>query len=129
MPGKGSLKRIEKEIDEAIPSDFDDFGKKEQLICTGGTARSVLKFAKFLQLVSDDEQLLSYEHLKKLKELFLGDEKKAANVILKVDPERIHTIIPGFMILYDIADRFQVEKLMICNYGVREGYLCQRILR
>ncbi|WP_294560981.1 hypothetical protein [uncultured Traorella sp.] len=129
LPGKGSLKRIEKEIDEAIPSDFDDFGKKKQLICTGGTARSVLKFAKFLQLVSDDEQLLSYEHLKKIKELFLGDEKKAANVILKVDPERIHTIIPGFMILYDIADRFQVEKLMICNYGVREGYLCQRILR
>ena len=68
-------------------------------------------------------------HMDKIKEVLLADEKQAADVILKVVPERIHTIIPGFLILYSIAVEFQVEKIMVCNYGVREGYLCQKVLK
>lgn len=129
LPGKGSLKRIEKAIDEALSGDVDSFTKQKQLVCTGGTARAVLKLAKFLELVSENERTLLIAHMDKIKEVLLADEKQAADVILKVVPERIHTIIPGFLILYSIAVEFQVEKIMVCNYGVREGYLCQKVLK
>ena len=129
LPGKGSLKRIEKAIDEALSTDYDSFTKQKQLVCTGGTARAVLKLAKFLGMVSENERTLLIAHMDKIKEVLLADEKQAADVILKVVPERIHTIIPGFLILYSIAVEFQVEKIMVCNYGVREGYLCQKVLK
>ena len=49
-------------------------------------------------------------------------------MILKVDPERIHTIIPGYMILQSIADQTGAKKIIVSNYGVREGYLCRKVL-
>lgn len=88
----------------------------------------MLKFAKHLELIPENENTFRAEHLNEIAKIFLGDEKKAADTILKVDPERIHTIIPGFLILRYITDLMPAGKIVVCNYGVREGYLCQKIL-
>ena len=48
-------------------------------------------------------------------------------MILRYEPERIHTLVPGVMILQYLADRFDVADITVSHYGVREGYLCQRI--
>ena len=66
--------------------------------------------------------------MKAIADLFFNDEDAAADAILKVDPERIHTIIPGFMILRYIAEQFEAREIVVSNYGVREGYLCQKVL-
>ncbi len=129
LPGKGSLKRINDAISSAIPREgFDGLTLPEKFVCSGGTSRSVLKFAKHLELIPENENTFRAEHLNEIAKIFLGDEKKAADTILKVDPERIHTIIPGFLILRYITDLMPAGKIVVCNYGVREGYLCQKIL-
>ena len=51
------------------------------------------------------------------------------DLILKLEPERIHTLVPGILVLQHIAHLFQAQQLVISRYGVREGYLCKRILR
>ena len=126
--------RAVKEISAAIDEEFQKNGivhptRCRKLICTGGTARSVLRFAKYLRLIDADSRELKAGQLVKVGRLLLGNRKTAADAILKIDPERIHTIIPGYLILRYITKRFNVEELIVSNYGVREGYLCQKILK
>lgn len=129
LPGDGSLRRIKETISNVFPGRiFKEYARQEQLVCTGGTARSILKFAKYLNLVPDDANTMYIEDIKKIGSLLMGDEKYAADAILKVDPERIHTIIPGYLILRYVAEKFESKKIVVCNYGVREGYLCRKIL-
>ena len=43
-------------------------------------------------------------------------------------PDRIHTLIPGMLALKEIVDYFKIEEIQVSPYGVREGYLYDRIL-
>lgn len=129
LPGPASVKKIKNTIALEMPkAAFEGFAPQEQLVCTGGTARSVLKIAGYLNLVPEQSNVIPAQDLEEIKKVLLGDQKTAANTILKIDPERIHTIIPGFLILRYIAKRFEVKKIIVSNYGVKEGYLCQKVL-
>ena len=43
--------------------------------------------------------------------------------ILKVAPERVHTLVPGILILQCAAEIYQSERIFTSPCGVREGYL------
>ena len=61
---------------------------------------------------------------------FLCSEKKdAIDLMLRLEAERIHTLIPGLLILQRTFHLFHAEQLVVSKYGVREGYLCQKILK
>ena len=47
----------------------------------------------------------------------------------KIEPERIHTMIPGMLILRHMVQGFGAGRVIVSQYGVREGYLCQKILK
>lgn len=49
--------------------------------------------------------------------LLPGDRKKAADIILKVAPERIHTIIYGYFIMRYIVRRFGIKKMTVESTG------------
>ena len=55
-----------------------------------------------------------------------NQEREAAGLILKTAPDRIHTLVPGLMVLVHIIKAFHADELVVSRYGVREGYLCQR---
>lgn len=129
LPGKASKERISRAIaEEFARRPLEAPGPYTKLICTGGTARSVFKFARYLGLIPASSNTMSAKDLLKTGEFLTGDRRDAADAILKVDPERIHTIIPGYMILQSIADHTAAKKITVSSYGVREGYLCQKIL-
>ena len=88
----------------------------------------MFKFARYLGLIPASSNTMSAKDLLKTGEFLTGGRRDAADAILKVDPERIHTIIPGYMILQSIADHTAAKKITVSSYGVREGYLCQKIL-
>lgn len=130
LPGKDSVMKIRKAIEEEFDKQpLCDFVPQKRIICTGGTARAIMKLARFQGLVQEEGNILSVKTLYQIEKLMTDGKKRAADIILKVAPERIHTIIPGMLILCHIAEIFEAEKLIIANYGVREGYLCQKILK
>lgn len=130
LPGRDSVKKITAAIDEEFRKSGDiEPEASSKLICTGGTARSILRFAKYLELICPESMEMNAKQLKQVGKLLLGSRKTAADAILKIDPERIHTIIPGYLILRYVTERFSAENLLVSNYGVREGYLCQRVLK
>ena len=129
MPGEGSVKRIQKvlaaEIDESSQFTFDE---RTPLVCVGGTARTVLKLAKKLYRLPSGCRSIQPEQLYEICAKFCKGDKGITQLLLKVEPERIHTMVPGVIILEHICRKFNASEIVICKYGVREGYLCQRIL-
>ena len=129
LPGSGSRKRIEEMIAGAIPQELlSRLPSHAQLLCIGGTCRAAGKLARKLNLMDSEIPSLSLSQLDKVGQLRLGEEKLAADTILQVDPVRIHTIVPGFLILSHIAHALKPEQLLISDYGVREGYLAEKVL-
>jgi exopolyphosphatase/guanosine-5'-triphosphate,3'-diphosphate pyrophosphatase len=58
---------------------------------------------------------------------FSEDRKLAQRNIIKVAPDRIHTMIPGMVILDRIADRIGCESIHVSEQGIREGYLYYKL--
>ena len=48
--------------------------------------------------------------------------------MLKAAPDRIHTLVPGLIVLNTVARTYGLEDITISRCGVREGYLQDRVL-
>lgn len=129
LPGKGSIRRIE----EALTLEIDKnpwftFDRTSTLLCVGGTARAILKITQKAYGLSYDSNHIKAKQLREILSLLCSKDKDMIQLLLKSMPERIHTMVPGAMILEHICRRFQAEDIVICKYGAREGYLCRTIL-
>lgn len=128
LPGKDSRRRIE----DAIRTAFDgaalgDVLRRDHMVCVGGTARASLRLCRKLFGLPDDCRTFTRKQLDSLAKQLCRSDKDAADLILRYEPERIHTLVPGIMILQYLAGRFEVEDITISHYGVREGYLRRKI--
>lgn len=72
---------------------------------------------------------MTAEQLDSLCAFLCSGKKEASDLILRLEAERIHTLVPGLLILQHVFHLFHAEQLVVGKYGVREGYLCQRILK
>lgn len=126
LPGKGSRERIKKRIEAELAScRISSCGAS--LACVGGTARAVLKLGRRRYHLPDSCNVLSIDELKALYDDLCNGDRRAAELILKTAPERIHTLLPGMSILCFLAQKTKASQMIVSKYGVREGYLCQRI--
>jgi exopolyphosphatase/guanosine-5'-triphosphate,3'-diphosphate pyrophosphatase len=129
IPGRHSLHLMEQELTRQMEGNQELLVEKRPLlVCVGGTSRAVLKFAKTLCNLSSDSHTISSSQLLEISDYLSSGEREAINLILKIDPERIHTLIPGLMIMKHVCTLFHSTTLLISSYGVREGYLCERVI-
>lgn len=129
LPGEGSLKRLRQVISETFDVSAGALAPRPLLVGVGGTARAALKLAQHYYKSSEDCRSITAEQLDGLCTFLCSGEKRASDLILRLEAERIHTLIPGLLILQHIFHLFQAQQLVISKYGVREGYLCQKILK
>ena len=128
LPGKGSVKRINEEIDYQIEkNDKFEFEKVKNMFCVGGTARTILKIIKKLYDMPKDTITVTAEQVNNLFEVLSERDRYAVNIILKSAPDRVHTIVPGLLIIKHMMELFDAEEMTVSKYGVREGYLCKKI--
>lgn len=128
LPGAGSLKRLNETISESLHENADAPAPRPLIVGVGGTARAALKMARYYFGFSEDCQSISREQIDDLCQFLCEQSKDAIDMILRLEAERIHTLIPGLLVLQHTLKIFQAEQLIVSNYGVREGYLCQRIM-
>ena len=128
LPGPGSLERIRhtlrREMDEKGLSPKE---KRSPLVGVGGTARAVLKLARQRFELDEACCTVTRAQLDELAQVLTQGEREAAGLILKTAPDRIHTLVPGLMVLVHIIKAFHADELVVSRYGVREGYLCQML--
>ena len=100
-----------------------------QLCGVGGTARAVLKIANTLLERPQGERQLTAEELSQTSELLLSRSRAARDLILKACPDRLHTILPGVVLMQSVCTAQGGREIFISPYGVREGYLYHRLLK
>lgn len=129
LPGQGSLKRLQQEIDKTIQPGHAALAERPLLVGVGGTARAAFKMAQHYYKISNDCHTITAEQLNGLCSFLCSGKKEASDLILRLEAERIHTLVPGVLILQHIFQLFGAQQLIISKYGVREGYLCKKILQ
>ena len=69
-----------------------------------------------------DPELLTVKAARVLRQA-QDSPKKLTRRILKIAPERIHTMLPGIALLSAAAELYGSRSVVTSPYGVREGYL------
>ena len=126
-PTEQEQKNIKARITEALsPAVFD---KPAETICgIGGTNRALLSLANAYFKKPAGNRAITSAEFKQLKKVILKKDDLAKKMILKNCPDRIHTIIPGMLVTNEIAKKLGAKNIIISRYGVREGYLCQKMI-
>lgn len=127
LPGKGSMKRIR----SMIRNYFSDIELSEAqcMICTGGTARAALHLCQKMFHLPDCQRTFTFHQLNELLQTFQDNTEITSEFLLKFEPSRIHTIIPGMMILHYLMKQYDIKECTVSQYGVREGYLLEEIIK
>lgn len=101
-----------------------------QTICgIGGTIRGISKLNNSIYNLPNDNNNINTAHIKEILTLIKNSHRDTLTPILRNVPDRIHTIIPGMIIIDTIADFFHSENIILSKYGIREGYLYERIIK
>lgn len=106
--------------------DPDKIMKSEFLLGAGGTARAMAKMLVSNDVIDKTTDLFDAKEMLNLeKNLY---EKETAKEILNCKANRIHTFIPGLIVIIAIIDYYQCQKMQISKYGIREGYFYDEII-
>ncbi|MDI9519033.1 MAG: phosphatase [Bacillota bacterium] len=123
-------KEEEKEIFKYFTSLLKEVPKIPDVNCddicgVGGTIRASLRIQERLtRLKSNGYTINDLRNILDRK-----DYMRYITNILKTRPDRIHTITTGLIILNAIATFYDSKRIYISTYGVREGYLQDKILQ
>ncbi len=130
LPKKSEASAMRNYIKKSIKdSGIKSVTSDDAIYCVGGTARAILKISNSVFGAEKKNRIITSSQMEKLIDLLCSDKKTAASIILKHCPDRIHTIIPGTLILNGVMQKMGCKKIVVSCFGVREGYLCQRILK
>ena len=119
-------------IQERITGMLDTMNLPEEpmeAVCgIGGTARAVLKLVNLHFACPKDNRVITLEELAVMTDLLMARKQEARDLILRCCPDRIHVIIPGILLMNELCKRLSKEQIWISKYGVREGYLCHKLI-
>lgn len=101
----------------------------EQLYGIGGTIRSATKVWGDMYNEAERLNYLLPEHLDQILADYRQNPGMFAHKALQTIPDRIHTFIPGCIIVREIFRLTGAKQLTIAKLGVREGYLVERVLK
>lgn len=122
-----------KAMDSDIKALFEEkkmYREEHDLLCAvGGSARASLKFYNdYYNLPSTNTVMKSSDFNTMLKDVIDWEPRKILDSILNVKPDRVHTLLPGMVILNRVAKYFYCEEISISKTGVREGYVYNKLL-
>ena len=127
-PKTKELERIRSTVAAALKEARLPAHRAERVCGVGGTARAVLKIANAYYDRPVVERRLTPGQLRELTEVLCRRDADARKLILRSCPDRIHTILPGLLLMNAVCEALCEKEIYVSRYGVREGYLCRRIL-
>lgn len=103
----------------------------DTIIGIGGSSRAIFKLYRTKNVLNESiyNYVLNYEFIHELANIDKDNFNDITKLIIDSAPERLTTIIPGAMILNQIFQRVQAKNLILSAYGVREGYLFNRVIQ
>lgn len=120
-------------IEDEVKKQFEKrkmYREPHDLLCAvGGSARATLKlYNEYYEIDSANSSMETDKVNQLIKDIIAMEERQTLDLILSVKGDRIHTLIPGMVILYRIAKYFSIGQINVSQTGVREGYVYDKIL-
>jgi exopolyphosphatase/guanosine-5'-triphosphate,3'-diphosphate pyrophosphatase len=101
-----------------------------QTICgVGGTMQAAKKLNNSIFNLPKHSINIEVNHISEILKLINNSKRSTLTPILQNIPDRIHTIIPGLIIADTIAAYFNSEDITVSKFGIREGYLYERVMK
>lgn len=94
----------------------------------GGTARALLKIANTWYGRPELERRMTPKDLHQLNKELQKQSGEVRQLVLNHCPDRLHTILPGALLMDTVTKSLCREELYISRTGVREGYLYHKVL-
>jgi len=130
LPDAAERASIEATVAEHLGELAKPEGLDTSVICgVGGTIRAVARLVNDHFDLPGDNRTFDIRDVEELLALYAVDDKESHNRILRVIPERIHTIVPGMLVLATVAAHYESRKVAVSSCGVREGYLLSLLKR
>ncbi len=127
LPSPAELESMRKHVasmlTEVVPA------RAKTLVAVGGTARAVVRLCNALCEADLENRTVSAHNVYSLYTMLAKGDKAALRLILRNAPDRVHTLLPGLVLLTAILDHCGAEQLILSTCGVREGYLAERVMR
>ena len=129
LPAESEIDAIEQAMHARMQSlpDLRAFQAK-RLYGIGGSVRAVAKMLAQMRNSETRPKEFSLADADELLALLRQRPSEFAHLAAKAVPERIHTLVPGCVIAKTVMETCGAETLEICKYGIREGYLIERML-
>ncbi len=128
LPTKEESNKIGVSLKSLAKGSNPNLYESAKLYGIGGSIRSAAKVYGDLCNEGNRFDFILPEHLDALLDLYAKDPDTFAHQALRTVPDRIHTFLPGCIIIRQVFDLCHADRLDICKYGVREGYLADRVL-
>ena len=124
FPDSKALRKMEKKALSRIKENFigEKLSPSEHLCLVGGTARALLSLYRD---ITGDSGASEYEvsFLYRLLERICEKPESLIRAILRTAPDRVHTLIPGAVIIKSLAEMYDLTKIFTASGGVRDGYI------
>lgn len=126
---KDEKKNIDTEVKSLLESN-KMYREDHDLLCAvGGTARATLKFYNDYYDEANYNTAMDANKLNDMiKEVIDRQPRDILDSILAVKPDRVHTLLPGMIILNRLSKYFYCDTINISQTGVREGYVYNKLL-
>lgn len=102
--------------------------KASTLYGVGGSTRAAAKLVQQLDELQTRPREVQAEQVIQILRACRENPSAFGYAALKASAERVHTMVPGCVILAELFRHLGADKLVVCKHGVREGYLIERML-
>ena len=116
--------RVEAELEKARTAGV----RCAHLTGVGGTIRAAAKLCNDLAGADPNNRMIPAGEIKELYRRLKKGDQATLRQILRSVPDRVHTILPGLVILSAVLKSYEVETVSVSACGVREGYLLSRVM-
>ena len=116
---------VEEQLDRARTAGV----RRSRLCGVGGTIRALNKLSVDVFHKPPESRSMTAEELREIYKLLKKDGRDTLRQILHAAPDRVHTLVPGLVILNTIIKAYGVEQVTASSSGVREGYHKDRVMK
>lgn len=126
LPKKDEMTAVIGEIEDFI-GDLE-LPKKKKIIGVGGTCRAAASICSGLFYNGKKMKKITLKDITCIISMACREPVRLSREILKKKPDRIHTLIPGILILSVILERAGAQCIEVENVGIKEGYLLKHVI-
>lgn len=126
-PDENEISAMRKIIKSQIREQETDNTPAEEICGVGGTIRAVCRLVNEVYDRPEECREFTLEELEKVCSIIRNGGSDRKKLLIKVVPDRLHTIMPGMIILRTIMKEFGSKRVEVSSAGVREGYLLKKI--